>query len=81
MDSSDFEIIATLESALQSEYGIAVYSPDVDKLRRRIYIIRRKLAEEGDARFSALSLTTPLSRPDCLFIIPTALLVQERQKE
>ena len=66
--SIDSEIFELLEAAFKSEVGLRVTSSDVDKLRRSIYIYRRK---SQDARFSKLSLTVPKAHRDQLWIVHT----------
>ena len=74
----DEDLLAYLETAIETPRGIAIYSADATLLRRRIYAFRRKLVNNGDSRFNGLSITVPKTHQNEIWLVPTDLLNKVR---
>lgn len=66
------KLTALLQAAEESPLGKKVKSADADALRRRLYVVRRRIQESTapkNSRFSGLVLRLSPSDKDTLFII------------
>lgn len=68
------EIEAYARKALDSEYGVRIYSNNPDKVSARFYAIRAKLVEQGDHSLTELTVRFPASASNELWLIPKTIL-------